>query len=53
MKKNNPILEDLKQMVISTKNIVNNKKEILSVWNDSEDGMWQFLMELILKRKML
>ncbi len=30
-------------MVMTTKNIVSNKKPILSVWHDAEDGMWQFL----------
>lgn len=30
-------------MVITTKNIVSNKKPILSVWHDADDGMWQFL----------
>jgi len=30
-------------MVMTTKNIVSNKKPILSVWHDADDGMWQFL----------
>lgn len=30
-------------MVMTTKNIVNNKNTILSVWHDADDGMWQFL----------
>lgn len=30
-------------MVITTKNIVNNRSAILSVWHDADDGMWQFL----------
>lgn len=30
-------------MVITTKNIINNKNSILSVWHDADDGMWQFL----------
>jgi hypothetical protein len=30
-------------MVMTTKDVVYNKREILSVWHDSDDGMWQFL----------
>lgn len=30
-------------IVMTTKNIVNNKNQILSVWHDADDGMWQFL----------
>lgn len=30
-------------MVITTKNIILNGSPILSIWHDSDDGMWQFL----------
>lgn len=30
-------------MVMTTKSIIYNKREILSVWHDSDDGIWQFL----------
>lgn len=30
-------------MVITTKDIIQNKKVILVVYHDAEDGMWQFL----------
>ena len=30
-------------MVMTTKNIINRKNSILSVWHDAEDEMWQFL----------
>jgi hypothetical protein len=30
-------------MVITTKNIMYNKNQILSVYHDFDDGMWQFL----------
>lgn len=29
--------------VITTKNILNNSSDILQVWHDKDDGMWQFL----------
>ncbi|OOF84011.1 hypothetical protein BKG92_01395 [Rodentibacter ratti] len=29
--------------VITTKNILNKSSDILQVWHDKDDGMWQFL----------
>ncbi len=36
-------LEDKNTMVITTKNIIQQKKEIRLVSHDEEDGMWEFL----------
>ena len=35
--------DDKLTMIITTKDILEQKKPILSVWRDEEDGMWQFL----------
>jgi hypothetical protein len=44
MEKNKWTYEDKPNvMIITTKNIVRYKSEILSVWHDDDDGMWQFL----------
>jgi len=44
MQMNNWMFKDKPNvMVLTTKNIVNNRKPILSVWHDADDGMWQFL----------
>jgi hypothetical protein len=41
---NNWIFKDEpNSMVMTTKNIVEKKENILSVWHDFDDGMWQFL----------
>ena len=36
-------LEEKKTMVITTKNIINQIKDITFVSHDDEDGMWEFL----------
>jgi len=36
-------IDESNVMVMTTKNIVNNKNPILSVWHEMDDGMWQFL----------
>ncbi len=44
MKSDNWVFADNENvMVITTKNIIEEKAPILSVWHDSDDGMWQFL----------
>lgn len=35
--------ENKNTMVLTTKGIVYNKNDILTVYHDEEDGMWQFL----------
>lgn len=35
--------EDKNVMVLTTRNVINKKEKITTVYHDIEDGMWQFL----------